>query len=267
MKISVVTATYNSGATLRDTLESVLRQDYPDYELVIKDGGSTDDTLDICREYEPKFGGRMKLLTSPDRGIYDAMNQGIAAAAGDVVGTLNSDDFYTSDDILQTVAREFEQTADIDALYGDVHYVKAGDTSKLVRYYSSRLFRRSWMRFGFMPAHPSFYCKKATYERFKVDGSSDYYDTSYKVAADFEFLLRAIFVGRIKTRYIRKDFVTMRSGGASNSGARSHRQIDHDHLRALKQNGVYSNIFFLGLRYIYKIGEIVSSRLGFYLVE
>ena len=100
---------------------------------------------------------------------------------------------------------------------------------------------------------------------FKIDGSSDYYDTSYKVAADFEFLLRAIFVGRIKTRYICKDFVTMRSGGASNRGARSHRQIDHDHLRALKQNGVYSNIFFLGLRYIYKIGEIVSSRCGLHI--
>lgn len=272
MKISIITTTYNSGATLRDTLESVLQQDYSDYELVIKDGGSTDDTLDICREYEPRFEGRMKLLSSPDRGLYDAMNQGIQATTGEVIGILNSDDFYTSNDILQTIARQFEQTPDIDALYGDIHYVKADDTSKLVRYYSSRLFRRGWMRFGFMPAHPSFYCRKATYERFKLDatkiegfkgdGSCAYFNTSYKIAADFEFLVRTIFVGRIKTHYVNKDFVTMRSGGASNSGASSHKQINRDHQRALKENGVYSNIFFLALRYVYKIGELVLGRIS-----
>jgi glycosyltransferase involved in cell wall biosynthesis len=272
MKISIITATYNSGATLRDTLESVLHQDYSDYELLIKDGGSTDDTLDICREYEPRFGGRLKLLSSPDKGPYDAMNQGIRAASGEVVGMLNSDDFFTSKDILRTIARQFEQTPDIDAIYGDVHYVKAEDSSKLVRYYSSRLFRRSWMRFGFMPAHPSFYCRKATYERFKLDGtkiegfkddmSCAYYNTSYKIAADFEFLLRTIFVGRIKTFYINKDFVTMRAGGISNSGASSHMQINREHLRALKENGVYSNIFFLSLRYLYRICELTLGWIS-----
>ena len=123
MKISIITATYNSGATLRDTLESVLQQDYSDYELVIKDGGSTDNTLDICREYEPRFEGRMKLLSSPDKGLYDAMNQGIRATTGEVVGILNSDDFYTSNDILRIIARQFDGTPDIDALYGDIHYV------------------------------------------------------------------------------------------------------------------------------------------------
>ena len=256
MKISIITATYNSGTTLRDTLESVLRQDYSDYEYIIKDGGSTDDTLDICREYEPKFEGRMKLLPVPDKGMYDAMNQGIMAATGEVVGILNSDDFYTSNDILRTVAHQFEQTPDIDALYGDIHYVKADDTSKLVRYYS----------------HPSFYCKKTTYERFRLDGtkiegfkgdtSCAYFNTSYKIAADFEFLVRTIFVGRIKTHYINKDFVTMRSGGASNSGASSHKQINRDHQRALKENGVYSNILLLALRYVYKIGELALGKIS-----
>ena len=266
MKISVITVTYNSGATLRDTLESVLRQDYSDYELLIKDGGSTDNTMDICREYEPRFGGRLKLISSPDNGPYDAMNQGIRAASGEVVGMLNSDDFYTSKDILHTIAHQFEQMPNIDALYGDVHYVKAEDISKLVRYYSSRMFRRGWMRLGFMPAHPSFYCRKAIYDRFKLDvtkiesfkgdKSCAYFNTSYTIAADFEFLLRTIFVGRIKTFYLNKDFVTMRSGGMSNNGAGSHMQINRDHWRALKENGVYSNTLFLALRYVYKIGEI-----------
>ena len=272
MRISIITATYNSEATVSDTLESVLRQDYSDYEFIIKDGGSTDGTLAICREYESRFEGRMRIISAPDKGLYDAMNMGIASATGEVIGILNSDDFYTSDDILSTVARQFQQTPDIDALYGDIHYVKADDTSKLVRYYSSRMFRRGWMRFGFMPAHPSFYCKKSTYERFKLDGSKiqgfkgdvscAYFNTSYKIAADFEFLVRTIFVGRIKTHYINKDFVTMRSGGASNSGASSHKQINRDHQRALKENGVYSNIFFLALRYVYKIGELALGRIS-----
>ena len=272
MKISIITATYNSGATLRDTLESSLRQDYSDYELVIKHGGSTYNTLDICREYEPRFEGRMKLLSSPDKGLYDAMNQGIRATTGEVVGILNSDDFYTSNGILRIIARQFEETPDIDALYGDIHYVRADDTSKLVRYYSSKMFRRGWMRFGFMPAHPSFYCKKATYERFILDGtkiegfkgdvSCAYFNTSYKIAADFEFLVRTIFVGRIKTHYINRDFVTMRSGGTSNSGASSHWQINRDHQKALKENGVYSNILFLALRYVYKVGELALGKLS-----
>ncbi len=272
MRISIITATYNSEATVSDTLESVLRQDYSDYEFIIKDGGSTDGTLAICREYESRFEGRMRIISAPDKGLYDAMNMGIASATGEVIGILNSDDFYTSNDILSTIAHQFEQTPDIDAVYGDIHYVKADDTSKLVRYYSSRMFRRGWMRFGFMPAHPSFYCKKSTYERFKLDGSKiqgfkgdvscAYFNTSYKIAADFEFLVRTIFVGRIKTHYINKDFVTMRSGGASNSGASSHKQINRDHQRALKENGVYSNIFFLALRYVYKIGELALGRIS-----
>lgn len=274
MKISIITATWNSGKTVRDTLESVLAQSYQDYELIIKDGGSKDDTLAICCEYEPRFGGRMRIISERDKGIYDAMNQGIAATTGDVVGILNSDDFYTSNDILQTVADQFERTPEIDAVYGDVHYVKEDDTTQLVRYYSSKTFRRWMMRLGFMPAHPSFYCKKKTYNRFPAHRKSlplggdleeatkeaSYFDTSYKIAADFENLLRLIFVHRIKTKYIQKDFVTMRMGGASSSGAASHKQINKDHMRAFKENGVYSNYLLISLRYVYKIGELVMAK-------
>lgn len=259
MKISIVTAAYNSGKTIRDTLESVLRQTYDNYELIIKDGGSKDNTLDICRDYEQRFNGRMKIISAPDKGIYDAMNQGISSASGDIVGILNSDDFYTSDDILITVADTFAKEYTIDALYGDVHYVDSQDTNKIVRFYSSRLFRRSWMRFGFMPAHPSFYCRKETYDRYMIKGC--YFNTSYKIAADFENLLRMIFVHKIKTIYIKKDFVTMRTGGASSSGITSHKQINKDHLRALKENGINSNYFFLSIRYLYKILELIYSKI------
>lgn len=272
MKISIITATYNSGVTLRDTFESVLRQDYKDFEYVIVDGGSTDNTLDIIREYEPMFEGRMTWKSEKDKGLYDAMNKGISRATGDVVGILNSDDFYTSDDILATVADSFNNNCGLDAVYGDVHYVDEHDTSKLVRYYSSRTFRRSWMRMGFMPAHPSFYCKKLTYQKYKLNGNEiegfkgnpdcAYFNTTYKIAADYENLLRMIFVHNISTLYIPKDFVTMRTGGVSSSGAASHKQINKDQVRALKENGVYSNIFLLSLRYIYKVGELIKAKLS-----
>ncbi len=255
MKISVITATFNSGKTVRDTIESVLRQTYKDIEYIIVDGKSQDNTMEIVRSYEPQFGGRMRYISEHDKGIYDAMNKGIAMATGDVVGILNSDDFYTSPDILEQVVKVMIDT-EIDAVYGDVHYVDENKVDQCVRYYSSRLFHRSWMRFGFMPAHPSFYCRRKVYERFGA------FDLSYKVAADFENLLRLIFVHRIRTTYTPKDFVTMRTGGASSSGLRSHRQIMHDHLCALRKNGVYSNLLFLCIRYPYKIFEIALTRLN-----
>lgn len=255
MKISVITATFNSGKTVRDTIESVLRQTYKDIEYIIVDGQSKDDTLEIVRSYESQFGERIRYVSEPDKGIYDAMNKGIAMATGDVVGILNSDDFYTSNNVLEQVAKTLSDT-NIDAVYGDVHYVNDAHLDKCVRYYTSRPFHRSWMRFGFMPAHPSFYCRRSVYERYGT------FDLSYKVAADFENLLRLIFVHRIRTRYIAKDFVTMRTGGASSSGLRSHKQIMQDHLRALRQNGVYSSLLLLALRYPYKICEIALTQIS-----
>ena len=289
MKISIITATYNSADTVRDTFDSVLRQTYQDYELVVVDGASTDETVEIIKECEKRFRSisderlamsderptpSFRWISERDKGLYDAMNKGIAMATGDVVGILNSDDFYTSQDILASVADAFTENAGIDAVYGDIHYVRPEDLACTVRYYSSRLFRRGWMRFGFMPAHPSFYCRKSIYDRFAkvktikrlddlaINDYPQYFDTSYKVAADFENLLRMIFVGRIKTHYIPMDFVTMRAGGVSNRCMESHRQINRDHLRALRENGVFSNIFFLSLRYIYKIGEIVVAKIN-----
>ena len=253
MKISIVTATYNSGKTVRDTFVSVLNQTYDNYELIVVDGGSKDDTLEIIRHYEPIFKGRMKWISEPDRGIYDAMNKGIAMATGDAVGFLNSDDFYSSCGILRMVASSM-RNKNIDAVYGDVHYVHDNDLGKCVRYYSSRAFHRVWMRFGFMPAHPSFYCRREVYEKYGT------FDLSYKVAADFECLLRLIFLHRIRTMYLPLDFVTMRTGGASTQGFASHKQIMSDHQLAFKKNGVYSNVFMECLRYVYKIFEKLEIK-------
>lgn len=255
MRISIITATYNSGTTLRDTFESVLGQTYPDIEYLVIDGASKDNTVDLIRQYEPRFQGRMRWISEPDRGIYDAMNKGIAMATGDVVGILNSDDFYTSPEVLGELVETLKRTG-ADAVYGDIHFVAPEDLNRCTRYYSSHFFRRWMMRFGYMPAHPSFYCRRCVYEQYGD------FDCSFRVAADFENLLRLIFVHRIKTSYVPLDCVTMRTGGASTSGWASHRQILRDHLRAYRKNGIYSNVLLEGLRYAYKLYEIGWQRLS-----
>lgn len=248
MKISIITATYNSASTLRDTFDSILGQTYKDIESIIVDGASKDGTMEIVREYEPRFNGRMRWVSEPDKGIYDAMNKGIRMASGDVIGLLNSDDFYTSDDALEAIAKSFEKS-DIDACYGDVHYVNDNKLDKCVRYYSSAKFTPKRMMLGYMPAHPSFYCRKDVYQKHGL------FDTSFKIAADFEQLLRLIYIENIKTEYIPKDFVTMRMGGTSNAGFGARIAIMKDHLKGFKKNGIRNNCFRLSLRYFSKILE------------
>ena len=254
MKISIITATFNSAGTVKDTFESVLKQTYKDIEYIVVDGLSKDNTVNIIKEYEPLFEGRMRWVSEKDKGLYDAMNKGIAMATGDVIGILNSDDFYTSNDILATIAGTMSDNS-IDAVYGDIHFVNDDDLNKCVRYYSSAIFKRSLMRIGLMPAHPSFYCKRDVYTKYGA------FDTNYKIGADFESLLRYIYINRITTKYIKKDFVTMRTGGASTDGFKSRWQIMKDHLRAMKNHGIKSNMFILSLRYPYKIYELAVSKL------
>ncbi len=249
MKISIITASFNSGSTIRNTIESVMRQTHQDWELIIKDGGSKDATLDVCRELETRAAGRMKILSNPDKGIYDAMNHGIEVATGDVIGLLNSDDFYTSGDVLAAISEVFEKDDKLDAVYGDIHYVHDGALDKCVRYYSSADFKRESMMHGWMPAHPSFYCRREVYQKYGM------FDTSFKVAADFEQLLRLIYIHNIKTQYIPKDFVTMRIGGASTGGIKSRVTIMREHLRGFKKNGIKNNFFRLSSRYFGKIQE------------
>lgn len=254
MKISLITITYNSDKTLRDTIQSVLSQSYLNIEYIIVDGLSKDRTVDVIKEYEPKFKGRLRWISEKDSGLYDAMNKGIQMATGNVVGILNSDDFFTNTDIISQVAKAFEQDMDLGAVYGDTHFVNPDNLHKCVRYYSSKVFKRGLMRLGFMPAHPSFYVRTNYFEKYGL------YKTDYKVAADFEFLLRIIYKGKIKTKYLPLDMVTMRTGGVSTSGLQSHKRIMKEHLRACRENGIYTNVFLLSLRYIYKVGELLANR-------
>ena len=246
--ISIITATFNSAKTLKDTIQSVLRQTNKDFEYLIIDGGSTDETIDIVKSYESEFSGRLKWVSEKDQGIYDAMNKGIKMASVDVVGILNSDDYFTSDDILQTVDNAFK-SHEIDAIYGDIHFIRDGNPQKCVRYYSSRMFRPFWLRFGFMPAHPSFYCKREVFEKAGL------YSLDYKIGADYEMMVRLFKRHKIKSLYVNKDFVTMRTGGASNNNVRSRLTLIEEDVKACRVNGIYTNRFFIMLKFLYKIFE------------
>lgn len=263
MKISVITATWNSGRTIGDTLRSVFNQSFTNVEHIIKDGGSKDDTLEICKNFEQKYykdeckGRTINILSDKDKGIYDAMNQGVKAATGDVIGILNSDDFYTSDDVLARVAEEFEKNPELEAVYGDIHFVKDENLKKCTRYFSSRYFRPWALRFGFMPAHPSFYVRREVYEKYGL------YDLDFRTSSDFEMMVRLFVKEKIRSKYINKDFVTMRAGGESTAGLEAKRKVNRDIAGSLKKHGVYSNQFFQSLRYFWRIGEIVYTKIKY----
>lgn len=256
MRLTVITASYNSSSTLQDTIESVLHQTYSDYEYVIVDGDSIDGTIDIIRKYEKQFKDKLRFVSESDNGIYDAMNKGLQMATGDVVGFLNSDDFFTSNDVLQTIADAFNYN-NIDAVYGDIHFVKDDNLNKCTRYFSSRYFHPWMLRFGFMPAHPSFYCKRSVFEKYGL------YDLQYRTSSDFEMMVRLLWKHKIKTMYLNMDFVTMRVGGESTAGLASKKKVNIDISRSLKANGIYSNQALQAFRYIWRIGELIYTRIKY----
>lgn len=257
MKISIVTAAYNSGKTIADTFEGVLRQSYLDYEYIVVDGCSKDNTIDVIKEYEPRFKGKMRWVSEPDKGIYDAMNKGIKMATGDVVGIINSDDFFTSNEVLESVAKEFEKDFSLDAIYGDIHFVKDEDLTKCTRYYSSSYFRPWLLRFGFMPAHPSFYVRKEVYEKFGL------YDLQFRTSSDFEMMVRLFGKNNIKSKYINMDFVTMRAGGESTAGMDAKKKVNRDIASSLKKHGIFTCQAFQWIRYLWKAVELIYSKLKY----
>ena len=249
LKITIITATYNSEATLRDTMDSILRQTWQGYEYIVVDGASTDSTLDIIKEYEPKFEGKMKYISEPDRGIYDAMNKGIQMATGDVVGILNSDDYFTSADVVERFVSAFEDPT-LDAVYGDIHFIRDGEPDRCARYYSSKRFSPGWLRFGFMPAHPSFYARREVFERAGL------YKTDYKIGSDYEMMVRLFCKHKINAKYLPMDFVTMRLGGLSTRNLHSRLQLIKDDVRGCRENGIYTNVLMISTKFLFKIFEL-----------
>lgn len=249
MKVSIITVSYNSAATLDDAMKSVLRQTYNDIEYIVVDGKSNDGTTDIIRSFEPLFGDRLKWTSEKDSGIYDAMNKGVKMATGDIVGILNSDDFMTSDTVIEQMVSQFSE--DVDAVYGDVHFVKKDNLDKSVRYYSGRIFRPWMVRIAFLPPHPSLYLRREIFEKY------GYYDSSLRISADFELIARLCFKHRVPMKYIHLDFVTMRMGGASTKNWQSRLIGTKENLIACRKNNIPTNWFFIFMKYPVKILERV----------
>jgi glycosyltransferase involved in cell wall biosynthesis len=206
VKISVITAVYNNCDTVGSALDSVLSQSYANIDLVVIDGGSTDGTLEILKQYSNQIS---VLITEPDNGIYDALNKGMQLATGDVVGFLHSDDVYENGEVLAKVAAVF-QNQTIDAVYGDLVYVRHDDIRQVIRYWKSGHFDEAALSRGWMPPHPTFYVRRSVYER--LGG----FNTQYRIAADYDTVLRFLAVAKIRVAYIPEVLVRMRAGGISN---------------------------------------------------
>lgn len=253
MKISLITATYNSAETVRDTLQSVLNQTFKDIDYIIIDGNSKDNTMDIVKEFEPKFEGRLRWVSEKDKGIYDAMNKGVRMAQGDIVGILNSDDFFASNDVLEKVNAAFTENPAIDGVYADVRYVDWNNTGKTVRMFSGKDFTREKLCWGKMPPHPSFYVKRECYDKFGL------YSLDYPICADYDMFVKMIWIGNINTLYINDVFVNMRSGGTSSNGIKVHRKIMRERMRCVREHNMPSNFFKQTSRYFEKIFSLLRK--------
>lgn len=249
MRVSIITVVYNNSSTIKSAIESVLSQTYKDIEYIVVDGASTDGTVDIIKEYGDRID---KFVSEPDKGIYNAMNKGIKLSTGDIVGILNSDDFFTNNSIIQNIVDSFDN--DIDAIYGDIQFVDPNNLNKIVRYYSSERFKRSSFKYGFMPAHPSFYVRRKFYEELGL------YKEDYKIGADYELLVRFLYCNNLKTKYLKFPFVCMRTGGVSNQNFKSNFTLNNEILRACKENGLNTNLLNIYSKYYFKVFEFINFR-------
>lgn len=248
MKISIITITYNSSETIHNTLTSVASQEYPNIEHIIVDGASKDNTL----EKVSKFPHVAKVISEPDKGIYDAMNKGIKAATGDVIGILNSDDFFSTNQIIQKVVDGFEQG--VDCIIGDVAFVNPDDLNKIVRYYSAAKWHPAKFQKGYMPPHPSFYLRKEFYEKLGL------YQIDYKIAADYELLVRMLHKHKLRYKYLPLQIVTMRTGGVSTQNIKSRYILNKEIVRACAENDISTNMVYLSFKYANKLFEYFQPQ-------
>ena len=223
LKISIITVCYNSAATITDTIESVLTQTYPNIEYIIIDGASRDGTLDIIHSYRNKIH---KIISEPDHGIYDAMNKGIMCSTGDVIGFINADDFYPASDIIEQVIQKFTQSM-VDAVYGDLCYVKSSDPKMVVRYWRSSLFHSGSFGLGWCPPHPTFFVRRYIYEKYGL------FDLNITIAADIELMMRFLEIYNISSYYLPIILVKMRLGGTTNRSLRNIIRQNKEVLNAL----------------------------------
>jgi glycosyltransferase involved in cell wall biosynthesis len=247
MKITIITATYNSAATVRDTLKCIAQQKHPDVEHIIVDGLSKDNTLDIVKEY-PHVA---RVVSGKDSGIYDAMNKGVQLATGEVIGILNSDDFYTSENVLAWVASAFEDGS-VDAVYGDLQYVKQDDVSSVIRTWKSGPYKKNHFHYGWMPPHPTFFVRSSLYKKAGL------FNTTLRSAADYELMLRMIVKYKATVKYIPEVLVKMRDGGMSNATFGNRLRANREDREAWKLNGLKPYFFTRWLKPLRKVFQFIN---------
>ena len=235
MKISIITVVLNAAATIEDTLRSVAFQTYPEIEHIVVDGGSMDGTLEIIQRHRVRIA---TLISEPDCGIYGAMNKGIAAASGDIVGTLNADDMYVDEHVLGKVARAFSDP-EIGACYADLVYVGRADLDKIIRYWKSRPYADGVFERGWLPAHPTFFVRRALYQRYGG------FDLNYRFQADFELTMRLLAVHKVRSVYLPEVIVKMRTGGVSNRSVLNVIKGNLEAYRACRQHGLKVSPLFI----------------------
>lgn len=249
MKISIITITYNSAATLKDTIESVVNQSYKDIEYIIVDGKSTDRTLDIIDSYKTKIS---KFVSEKDHGLYDALNKGIAMASGDIVGILHSDDFYTDHLVIEKLVNQMvKQQA--DAVYADLYYVDKNDTNKIFRKWKSGEYKIGQFLKGWMPPHPTFFVKREYYEKYGK------FNLSFHSAADYELMLRFIHKHHLKLTYLPEFIIKMRVGGKSNVSLKNRIKANQEDRRAWKVNGLKPHVYTLYAKPLRKIVQLFKK--------
>lgn len=249
MKLSLITISYNSASTIEDTIKSVISQNYADLEYIIVDGGSTDNTLEIISKYKDKIA---KIISEPDKGIYDAMNKGIGMATGEVVGIINSDDFYFGNSVLREVVNEFEKSK-ADAVYGDIVYVDREDTSRHVRYWKAGQYSEKKLNYGWIMPHPAVFIKKEVYNKFGL------FNLDFKIASDYELLLRFLKNG-MKVSYLPRTLVCMREGGYSANSFGKRREGWSELKKAWCINNFSLPCFFIVRRILHKLNQYLFVK-------
>ena len=248
MKVSIITVVFNNKNTMQSAIESVLSQDYDNIEYIVVDGGSTDGTLDVIDSYKDNID---ILISEPDKGIYDAMNKGILRASGDIIGILNSDDFYAENDIISIVVKTFKEQ-NVDSVYADLEYVQEKDTNNVVRYWRSKKFRDGLFKNGWQLAHPTFFVKKEIYEKYGL------FNLEFTLAADYELMLRLLNRYKVSSVYVPKVFVRMRVGGASNKSIRNIIKANIESYKAWEANGLKISYLRFLLKPLSKILQYVK---------
>lgn len=248
MIISIITVVFNNEDTIREAIESVLGQTYKNIEYIIIDGGSKDNTVNFINKYKDQLG---YFVSEKDNGLYDAMNKGIKACTGDVIGILNSDDLYEDLNVIASVMEEFNKDSELDILYGDLVYVKSNDTTKVVRNWKSKMYYKFFFEHANVPPHPSLFVRSKVYNEIGL------FDLRYKLAADYELMLRMFKNHNFKSKYINKLITKMRLGGATNQSFSNVVAQNKEILQSWKNNGLNAPIYLMPLRILKRLTQFV----------